>query len=147
MHHGMKKTLRYFATIVLTLFGLVTLFMSASVIFDLFGIREKQGDFVLFVVWANLVCSILYLIAAYGILTLKKWPPTLMLVAATLLVIAFLGLLYHINHGGAYETKTIGALIFRSVFTVIFIVLAHYIVKNKRLPVRGYSPKGKPKTE
>jgi hypothetical protein len=46
----MKKTLLYTLPILLTGFGLLTLFLSTSVIFDLFGIRAKEGNYVLFVV-------------------------------------------------------------------------------------------------
>jgi hypothetical protein len=42
----MKKTLPYIIAILLAAFGLLTLFLSSSVIFDLFGIRAKEGNFV-----------------------------------------------------------------------------------------------------
>ena len=59
---------RIILLIFLLLFGAVTLFMSSSVLFDWFGIREKEGNFVTLIVWANLICGVLYLIAAFGIL-------------------------------------------------------------------------------
>ena len=47
----MKKGIRYLAAAVLTGFGLLTLFLSASVIFDLFNIRVREGNYVLFLVF------------------------------------------------------------------------------------------------
>jgi len=40
----MKKILPYIIAVILTGFGLLTLFLSTSVIFDLFGIRAKEGN-------------------------------------------------------------------------------------------------------
>lgn len=68
----MKKLLPSLLAIFLIGFGLLTLFLSTSVIFDLFGIREKEGNYVLFVVWSNFISSILYLFAAYGFIKHKK---------------------------------------------------------------------------
>lgn len=129
----MKKIARYATAIVLILFGLLTLFLSSSIIFDLFGVREKEGYFVLFVVWANFATSLLYLIAAFGLIKLKRWTPAPLILSAVILILAFFGLLNHIDNGGIYETKTVGALIFRTTLTLVFTVSAYYILKKKRL--------------
>lgn len=68
----MKKLISYGIAFLLAAFGLLTLFLSASVIFDLFGIRAKEGNYVLFIVWANFISSIIYLIASYGIIKSKS---------------------------------------------------------------------------
>jgi hypothetical protein len=102
---------------VLTLFGAVTLFMSSAVIFDLFGVREKEGNYVLFVVAANFVCSLLYLPAAYGLYKRKPWAVTLLVISLVILILTFAGLLLHIQSGGLFEKKTVGALLFRMVLT------------------------------
>jgi len=126
----MKKLLHYILVIILTLFGLLTLFLSSSVVFDWFGIRVKEGNYVLFVVWANFISSILYLFAAIGLIKLKKWTTHLLGVSVAILVIAFLGLLIHINNGGIYEIKTVGAMIFRTSLTIGFTLLSYYIIKK-----------------
>lgn len=104
----------------LAAFALLTLFLSGSIVFDLFGIRELEGNYVPFVVWANLVCSLLYLPAAYGMFTAKNWTPKPLYWCLYILAIAFIGLLIHILVGGLYETKTIGAMIFRMAVTYGF---------------------------
>lgn len=93
----MKKTVPRIMAILLLVFALLTLFLSGSIIFDLFGIRAQEGNYVLFVVWANFICSLLYLAAAYGLVNLKRWPYKILIVAAAFLSIAFAGLLIHIN--------------------------------------------------
>lgn len=128
----MKKYLPYIAAVVLAAFGLLTLFLSSSVIFDLFGIRAKEGNYVLFVVWSNFISSILYLIASYGFVASQKWTAKLLGISAIILITAFVGLIIHITSGGIYETKTIGAMIFRISVTLAFTILAYFtITKNK----------------
>lgn len=124
----MKKSLPNIIAIALAGFGLATLFMSSSVIFDLFGVRAKEGNYVLFVIWANFLCGMLYLIAAYGFIKSKKWTQKLLGISIIVLIVAFIGLLFHINAGGMFEIKTIGALAFRITVTAIFAALAYFLI-------------------
>lgn len=125
-----SKKISNVSAIILAAFALLTLFLSSSVIFDWFGIRAKEGNYVLFIVWANFVCSILYLIAAYGFIKRAKWTSWVLLVALVVLIIAFIALQFHINDGGIYEEKTINAMIFRMLVTIIFSLVAFFNIKN-----------------
>ena len=127
----MKKKLHYLIAFLLAAFGLLTLFLSASVIFDLFGIRAKEGNYVLFVVWANFISSVLYLVSAYGFVKTKRWTSKILVISTSILCLAIIGLIFHINSGGIYETKTVGAMIFRTSFTLVFAVIAYFTIKNK----------------
>lgn len=129
----MKKLFTYLPAIFLVGFGLLTLFLSASVIFDLFGIRAKEGNYVLFVVWSNFVSSIIYLLAAYGFIQRKKWTVTILGISTLLLISAFIGLRIHINSGGIYETKTIGAMIFRIAVTLALTIIAYLTLSKKKI--------------
>lgn len=129
----MKRVLPVSLAALLTAFGLLTLFLSSSVIFDLFGIRAKEGNYVLLVVWANFLSSILYLVAAYGFVKSRKWTIKPLGISAIILVLAFAGLLIHINSGGIYETKTVGAMLFRILVTAVFAALAYVLIsKNNK---------------
>ncbi|MBF8456756.1 hypothetical protein IV494_06125 [Kaistella sp. G5-32] len=123
----MKKTI---LLIILILFGAVTLFMSSSVLFDWFGIRAKEGNFVPLVVWANWLCGILYLITAYAILKNQSWAKLPLIISLVILVIAYIGLFIHINNGELYETKTIGAMAFRMIVTALFLFTTIKILKK-----------------
>ena len=114
----------------LTIFGLVTVFMSSSVLFDWFGIREKEGNYVPFVVIANFICGFIYLTAAFVIFKDKKWSPYLLILAFIILIITFIALYFHISSGGIYETKTVKALAFRTVLTLIFTITNFKIFKK-----------------
>lgn len=126
----MKNKILILSAIVLALFALVTLFMSGSVIFDLFGIREKEGNYVLFIVVTNFVAGLLYLLSAYGMFTSKPWTFRLLLLLTGILILAFVGLLIHVNQGGLYEAQTIKAMVFRIGLTAVFAGIARrYILK------------------
>jgi len=139
----MKKVLPYLIAIVLAAFGLLTLFLSSSVIFDLFGIRAKEGNYVLFVVWANFISSLLYLFAAYGFIKNKKWTVQLLGISVIILIVTFVMLKIYINSGGLYETKTIGAMIFRIAVTFVFVALAYFTISKKKHEIENYQVQNK----
>ena len=123
----------YTAGTILAFFSLVNLFMSTSVIFDLFGIREKEGNYVLFVVIANFICGILYMVAAYSFFLNKSRATTILSIATAILLISFIALAFHIFRGGIYEKKTIAAMSFRTLLTIGFtLVVKKYIDKQKQ---------------
>lgn len=131
-----KKVIRSVISIVLIAFALLTIFMSSSVLFDWFGIRAKQGNYVPFVVKTNLTAAFLYLFAVYALIKKYKWAFWIMLSAALLLIYASVLFYVHIHTGGLHETRTSGALIFRVVFTVVMAFLI-YIINNREESTPG----------
>lgn len=126
----MKTFVTPLTIVILIAFGLLTLFLSSSVIFDLFGIREKEGNYVPFIVWANFISSILYLIAAITWIKKMKVTGTLLGISTAILALGFIGLMIHVNAGGLHETKTIGAMVFRTVLTLIFTIISYKSLKK-----------------
>lgn len=127
----MKTTLKISA-ILLTLFALITVFMSGSVIFDLFGIREKEGNYVLFIVIANFISGFIYLIAAYGLFFGRTWTTRLLVFATSILTISFVGLIWHISSGGIYEQQTVKAMLFRIAITAVFVGLSWRFTSDEK---------------
>jgi len=127
------KSLKLTLSVLLTLAGIGTIFLTLSLLLNLFGIREWQGVFVHFVVYANLLCGIIYLLAAYGLRNQIQKSIDSLLLALVLLFIVFIGLQIFISHGGLYETKTVNGLIFRIAFTAIMYGTAVYISKKESL--------------
>jgi hypothetical protein len=119
------------SAIVITLFALLTLFMSGSVIFDLFGIRAKEGNYVLFIVVSNFVCGIIYLFSAVGLYAQKKWTTRLLILSVAILILSFNRLLLHISSGGLYETQTVKAMIFRISITLLFAGVSWYYISRQ----------------
>ena len=128
----MKKYIPFLSSLILAGFGLLTLFLSSSVIFDWFGIRAKEGNYVLFIVWANFISSLLYLISTYGFLKIKSWTFKALSVATVILIVALIGLFIHIYSGGIYETKTVFAMLFRISVTIAFTVIAYFSINKKK---------------
>lgn len=115
---------------VLVIFGLMTVFMGGSVIFDLFGIRAREGNYVPFVVHINFICGFLYLLSAFAIITQKNWPVVPIAIALVLLILGSFGLWQHIESNGLYEQKTIYAMVFRTLLTLTFILTFSKIFKK-----------------
>ena len=128
----MKNLISYGIAFLLAVFGLLTLFLSASVIFDFFGIRAKEGNYVLFVVWANFISSIIYLVASYGFIKNKNWTVTILGISSLILINAFIGFIIYIYVDGVHETKTIGAMTFRIALTIIFVAFAYFTINKKK---------------
>lgn len=128
-----SKIILNISGVLLSVFAVITLFVSTSVIFDLFDIREKEGNYVLFVVIANFICAFLYLIAAYGFFTKKIKIARTLIFAIALLIITFIGLVVYIYAGGVYEDKTIYALIFRTFISLVFLFIAVKFISKKPL--------------
>ncbi len=124
------KALKFIEGGLLALIGGVSVFMTLSVIFDLWGIREKQGNYVLFIVYANLICGLIYLFTVYAIWKKPKYAVYGLSAALAILVIAFAGLQSHIANGGLYEEKTVKAMIFRMSFTAVMALLSWFIFKK-----------------
>lgn len=114
------KILKSISIVFLILFGLITVFMASSVLFDWFGIRAKEGNYVPFVVWANWLCGFLYLAAVYKIIKNQKGADQLLMGAFLILLVSLIGLGIHIKSGGLYETKTVYALTFRTMVSLFF---------------------------
>lgn len=127
------KALKIIQTVLLSFFGLLTVFMASSVIFDLFGIREKEGNYVLFIVYTNLICGILYLLAAYTTWIEPKLSFKTLLVSLSLLIIAFVAFQFYIHNGGIHEEKTVKAMLFRIVFTAIMAGIGWLNLKKRNL--------------
>jgi hypothetical protein len=126
----MKNYILKITAVIITIFALITIFMSNSVIFDLFQIREKEGNYVMFVVVTNFIVGFTYLLSAYGLFTEKKWTTKVLAASGILLLIGFIGLIIHVYSGGIYEIKTIGAMIFRISITILFTFISHFKISK-----------------
>lgn len=115
---------------VMALFGLVTLVASTSLLFNLGGARAAAGHTVPVVLWMNFFVSFLYLSAAYGSITRKRWTPGVLALAVVLMLVAVIGFFLYVQDGGAFEQRTIGALAFRIFVTALFYAAARYYIRR-----------------
>lgn len=137
----MRKLLWYATVVLLVLFGSLTLFLSSSIIFDWFDIRIREGNYVVFIVWANFCCSLIYLVSAFGLWKGKAWVVRLLALALGILLVALAALAVHINGGGLYETKTIGAMILRITVTAGLALGSYYVIRKETVSAgKGEAP-------
>lgn len=127
-NNNLQKT----SAVVLSAFGLITLVLSLSIFLNLFGIRAMEGNYVLFVVIANFICSILHLQAGIGLWLQKQWTTKLIGSSIVLLVITFIAFSVYAANGGLHEQKTYGALVFRTALTAIFFAISYFSFKKSR---------------
>lgn len=94
--------------------GLLTLWMGGRVLLGVPAAVADAGDYVPFVLWFTFLAGFVYVAAGVGLVLGRRWGAQLALglAAATLLVFAALGV--HITRGGAFETRTVAAMTFRS---------------------------------
>lgn len=127
----MNRVVKYLSVLFLILFGGLTVFLTSSVLFDLFGIREKEGNFVEFIVWINLISGLLFLWSAYSFWREKKETTALLLGNLALLIVGMIGLYCHIKSGDLYKMETVKGMLFRIVATTILALVSYFLVKRK----------------
>ena len=100
------------------LFGIITLIEGGSVLFLHGPARLAAGNFVPVVLWVNFLSGFIYILAGLAILSGRRSGLILARALAGMLVMLFGYFLIHILMGGAWETRTLGAMILRLGFWV-----------------------------
>ncbi len=118
------------ATIVAVSFGFLTVLSGGSILLVDGSARSAAGDYVPFVLWFNFAAGFAYMLAGAGLFLWRHWAVTLsMLIAvATLIVFAAFGV--HILSGGAYEPRTVGAMVLRCAVWVTIALFVRGAWKN-----------------
>ena len=124
-----RPVLRYIIAAVALVFGVATIKAGGDVLFFNAQAKASAGNYVLFVLWANFIAGFLYVICAAAILLrpAMAFSVAAFIAVATAVVFAALGL--HIASGGAYEMRTVMAMVFR---TTIWVVIAFVLFKMDR---------------
>ena len=121
---GAARTGMRIAAGVAIVFGLLTIAAGGRALFGGAEARAAVGDAVPFVLWFNTFAGFAYVAAGLGLLARRRWAVWLSLVIllATLAVFAAFGL--HVARGGAYEARTVGAMILRTIVWLTITVFA-----------------------
>ena len=113
------------AAAVAVIFGLLTIVSGGRALFG--GV--DMGAVVPFVLWFNFVAGFAYVLAGIGLLRGAGWAPLLSLAIATATVAVFAAFLWHVGAGGAWEARTMGAMILR---TGIWTAIAALALRGKK---------------
>jgi hypothetical protein len=97
------------AAVVALLFGALTIALGGRALFG----GADMGAVVPFVLWFNFVAGFAYVLAGFGLWRGAAWGRSLSLVIVMATAVVFLAFLWHVLRGGAYEMRTVGAMILR----------------------------------
>lgn len=95
-------------------FGLLTIKEGGAVLFGDGVARAAAGHYVPFVIWFNFLAGFAYVIAGAGLWALQRWAVWLALLIAGATAVTFAAFGVLVLSGGAYETRTVIAMILRT---------------------------------
>lgn len=113
------------AAAVAAIFGLLTVVSGGRALFG--GV--DMGAVVPFVLWFNFVAGFAYVLAGIGLWRRARWAPMLSLGIAVATTAVFAAFLWHVLSGGAWEARTMGAMILR---TGIWAAIAALVLRCKK---------------
>lgn len=113
------------AAIIALLFGLATLGSGGQVLFGPEQARLAAGQVVPFVLWFNFLSGFVYVAAAVGLWRTQRWGAWLASALALGLALVFAYFLTHVAQGGAYESRTLYALMLRLTLWSLIAAAAH----------------------
>jgi uncharacterized membrane protein (DUF2068 family) len=105
-------------------FGLLSIKSGGSILFGDGTALIAAGNYVPFVVWFNFLVGFAYVVAGAGLWMLQRWAVWLAaaIAAATVLTFVYFGV--HVYAGGAYEQRTVFAMILRTVVWMAIAIIA-----------------------
>lgn len=115
--------------IVAIVFGILTVFSGGRALFGNVEARADLGDVVPFVLWFNFMAGFVYVLAGAALLTAKRWAAPVALFLAVTTVLVFMAFAAHAIAGGAFEARTVGALLIRSLFWIVVALVGLRAVK------------------
>ena len=110
--------------LVAIVFGIVTVIVGGKTLFGGTEVRIAAGNIVPFVLWFNFVAGFFYVIAGVGLFLWKRWAAQLSAAIAAATITVFIAFGLHISLGGAFEPRTVGAMIIRSVVWIVIAIPA-----------------------
>ncbi len=119
------------AAVVALIFGALTVFSGGRALFGGAEAEAAVGSAVGFVLWFNFLAGFAYMLAGVGLFL--RHPPAVWISIAILASTALVGLGfgYHVLQGGAYEMRTVGAMILRTgVWAIISVIAMRSIAKQ-----------------
>ncbi|MET1415385.1 hypothetical protein ABVF61_24140 [Roseibium sp. HPY-6] len=96
-------------------FGLLTILSGGLVLFGGHEVKEAAGNVVHFVLWFNFLAGFFYVAAGYGLQRKLAWAYWLSIAIFSCTATVMAGLVLHIVMGGAYEFRTVVAMMFRTI--------------------------------
>ncbi len=113
-------------------FGGLTILSGGKVLFGGAEAQAAAGNAVSFVLWFNFLSGFAYVAAGIGIALRKDWGGMLAAGLAIAITAVFALFGWHIFRGGAYEMRTVGAMVLRA---GVWIGIALYLRRLQGAPL------------
>lgn len=110
-------------------FGALTIVSGGKALFGSPAAQAAVGNAVPFVLWFNFLSGFVYVFAGTAIARGKPWSGTLATGLALAIVAVFALFGWHVLRGGAYEMRTVGAMVLRS---AVWIGIAVFLARSSR---------------
>jgi hypothetical protein len=113
---GERRRPRWAAILALVaiIFGIVTIIVGGKTLHGGAEGRTAAGNIVPFVLWFNFSAGFAYVMAGVGLFLWRRWAAQLSAAIAAATIAVFIAFGIHICFGGAFESRTVGAMIIRS---------------------------------
>ncbi|MDO5756081.1 MAG: hypothetical protein Q4P24_01005 [Rhodobacterales bacterium] len=119
MTNGHSRILQI-AAVVAVVFGVITVIAGGLTLFGGDAARIAMGDAVPFVLRFNFMAGFAYILAGIGLWRQERTAVWISLAILGVTALVFVAFLLHVQQGGAYEPRTIGAMVLRiAVWAVI----------------------------
>ena len=105
--------------LVAIVFGIVTIIVGGKTLFGGTEVRTAAGNIVPFVLWFNFAAGFAYVMTGAGLLLWKRWAARLSAAIAAATIVVFIAFGIHIFLSGAFEARTVGAMIIRSAVWIL----------------------------
>ena len=112
------------AAAIAVLFGGLTVLSGGRALFGDEMARAAVGNSVGFVLWFNFIAGFGYLIAGIGLYAWRRWAAPFSALIAITTLLAFAAFGAHVVFGGAFEVRTVGAMVLRSAIWIAIAVAA-----------------------
>ena len=124
-----NRTVKWMA-IAAIVFGALTVLTGGRALFGNLESRAGFGNAVPFVLWFNFLAGFVYIVAGAGLLLCRRWAVYASLFVAVSTILVFVAFGVHVVGGGAFESRTIGALIIRSLFWIAVTIVSNRAMKR-----------------
>lgn len=110
-------------------FGALTIVSGGRALFGDPAAQAAVGNAVPFVLWFNFLSGFAYMLAAVGIVLRKPWSGNLAWALAATIIAVFALFGWHVLQGGAYELRTVGAMVLRAAVWIGIALYLHRALK------------------
>lgn len=114
-------------------FGVLTIKEGGTVLFGGEEARAAAGAYIPFVLWFNFIAGFFYVVAGVGLWLQHRWAVWLAACIAVATLAVLVAFAVHVGAGGAYEKRTLVAMILRSAVWLAIAAMGAWRFRRRRI--------------